>query len=256
MARNEFNLDSKGAKEHTCFLMLNCLLLTRITDGNQPGEAGTDNDTYDDEIATYVRTLQQGISKPSDIDNLKSYLFDYDLQVLTRLGASRDGAIRYMICRAANDALVVSVGIFDAPEQEDPDNPRFPHGSQGQMGRGEAYYHFAFSYTGRVVGIAETVGAAIEKISVGLDKYATILAYITGKPFELSHRLADCDVYHLVRSIEKTGKQIRLERKQDQFLDAYLEWRASRTEEARIRMMSIADELRRLDPTFTYTPGT
>jgi hypothetical protein len=230
--------------------MLNCLLLTRINDASG---GGPDGDAYNEEIGTYIRSLATGVSDPSSLETLKPYLFDYDIEALRHLAASRDSAVRYLVCRAANDVLILSVGVFDAPPGELA-TPRFPNGSQGQMGRGEVYYHFAFSYANRVTGVPQAVAAVIEKIATGLEKYSTILSYMTGLPYDLTARLQDCEVHHLTRSIETTGKQKRLERKRDEFLDAYQEWKARQTEEARCRVLMAADQLRRLDPTFTYVP--
>jgi hypothetical protein len=93
-----------------------------------------------------------------------------------------------------------------------------------------------------------------EGLPLGLDKYAAILAYVTSESFTLADRFAGSEVYHLIRSVERTGNRLRLENKQNEFLDAYREWKADHNEEARKRMLTVADELRRLDPTFSYTP--
>jgi hypothetical protein len=251
MAETDFNISPETAQTcHPCYLMLNCLLLTRITDasGGSP-----DSDGYNDEIRTYINSLAAGVADPSSVERLKPYLFEYDLAALGHLAASRDSALRYLVCRAANDVLIVSVGVFDVPNG-DPSRPRFPNGSQGQMGRGEAYYHFAFSFADRITHIPESVTTVIDKIVAGLEKYSTILGYMTGVPYDLSARLEDCEIHHLARSVETTGKRIRLERKRDEFLDAYREWMTRHTEETKSKVALAADELRRLDPSFKYVP--
>jgi hypothetical protein len=251
MAEPDFNISPEAVRNgHPCYLMLNCLLLTRITD-NSGG--APDNDAYNDEIRVYIESLAAGVADPSSLEQIKPYLFNYDLAALGHLAASRDSALRYLICRGANDVLILSVGVFDAPDG-DASQPRFPNGSQGQMGRGEAYYHFAFSFANKVTRIPEAVTSVLDKIVAGLEKYSTILAYMTGLPYDLRARLEDCEVHHLSRAIETTGRQIRLERKRDEFLDAYQEWKARQTEEAKSRVQLAADELRRIDPTFTYVP--
>jgi hypothetical protein len=92
-----------------------------------------------------------------------------------------------------------------------------------------------------------------ENLPPGLWKYSTILAYVTGQEFEFPDRFSESEIYHLVRTVAKTGRRIRLERKQNEFLDAYVDWRDNRTEEAKIKVLTVADELKRLDPTFSYT---
>jgi hypothetical protein len=143
------------------------------------------------------------------------------------------------------------MAVFDAREVAAAGTGQFKHGAQGQMGRSGAHYYFAFSYVNAVPSMPSAADAALQKISLGLDKYATILSYITGKPFDLACRLSAGETYCLARSVETAGRRLRLERKKDEFLDAYLEWKARRTEDARQRVLVIAEELHRLDPSFT-----
>jgi len=296
MADDKTELNAEvNDRQQASFVMLNCLLLTRIPD-ESPGEtepakaraaetgakaeaagagqdqpapanppakqraAAIERERYHEEISTYLRSLSAGFSNPANAEHLKPYLFDYDIDALKRLVGSGDAALRYVICRAANDVLILSVGIFnerdEAPKavQGRQGPPDYRHGTQGQMGRGETYFHFAFSYAHKVADPAEAVSSASAKISTGLEKYATILAYVTGRPFELPARMKDCEVYVFSRSVETTGKQLRLERRRNEFLDAYLEWKGHPTKEAQAKLEQAARELKRLDPTFNYAP--
>jgi hypothetical protein len=283
-------------EERSQFLMLNCLLLTRVTDvaqdeaaqaeahaadgsacegaesanaeseNTQPGAAESNlaeskgvssrNHRFEEEVNAYLENLFKAFSDPASAEHLIPYLFDYDIEALHRFTHSNDARLRYTICRTQNDVLIISVGVFDsAGEKALPCGPDMKHGTQGQMGRGEVYYNFAFAYSSRVPGIKEAILAFQERIATGFEKFATILSYVTGQPFDLSTRLTDGEIYHLLRSVETTAKRTRLERKQNEFLDAYLDWRDHRTEEAQKRVILVADELRRIDPTFSYTPG-
>lgn len=233
-------------------LMINCLVLTRTTDGRDPAGAVAKDDNFCEEAAAYVRSLLAGFSNPGLADTLVPHLFDYDVDLLKKTQAAADAAVRYVLCRTDNDLVVLSAAVLDASAVERGGASRFKHGAQGQMGRSGAHYYFAFSYVNTVPTILLVVATLLEKIGMGLDKYATILSYITGKPFDLAARLASAEVYHLERYVETTGRRIRLERKQDEFLDAYLEWREHRTEDAKKRVLLIAKELHILDPTFTY----
>ena len=242
---------------HRWFLMLNCLLLTRVTDDREATSTAGKDDNFDEEVGAYIRNLLAGFTNPAHADDLLSHLFDYDVDLLKKTHAAADAAVRYALCKTENDLVVLSVAVFDAREVARLGASEFKHGSQGQMGRSGAHYYFAFSYVNAVASVSATASALLEKIGIGLDKYVTILSYITGKPFDLAGRLAEGEVYHLVRSVETAGKRMRLERKQDEFLDAYLEWRERRTEDAKKRVLFIAQELQKIDPTFTCDmPGT
>jgi len=95
----------------------------------------------------------------------------------------------------------------------------------------------------------------LDQLSKGFDKYVTILTYLRGEYFDIVKRLSDGEIYHLLRSVEASGRRLRLERKQDEFLDAYLEWKKRGTERAKKKVVVLAEELRGLDPTFKYKPA-
>jgi hypothetical protein len=226
--------------------MLNCLLLTRVKN-----DLGTGDDRFEQEVNVYLANLLTAFSKPSYIEHLRPYLSDYDIEVFRRLENSNDARLKYTIYKANADFLLFSIGVFDsAGEASLPMGPELKHGKQGQMGKGQVYYHFAFSYSRRVPGVRAAVSEVLDKLSKGFEKYVTILTYLRGEYFDIVKRLSDGEIYHLLRSVEATGKKIQLERKQNEFLDAYMDWRSQNTKEARTRVISVAAELRKLDPTF------
>ena len=123
------------------------------------------------------------------------------------------------------------------------------------MGKAQAYYHFAFSYSKRLPAVGGTVTEVLEQLSKGFEKYVTILSYLRGEYFDIVKRISDGEIYHLSRSVEAAGKRMRLQKKQNEFLDAYMDWKNLGTSEAKGRVISVAEELRSLDPAFTYKPA-
>jgi hypothetical protein len=248
----EFYYDLKGKhRESTFLLMLNCLLLTRAKNDLDEKE-----NRFEEEVNVYLANLLTAFSEPSYIERLRPYLSEHDLEVFRRLRHSNDARLKYTIYKANADFLLFSIGLFDAAgEASVPLGPEFKHGHQGQMGRGQTYYHFAFSYSQRVPGLGSTITEVLEQLSKGFEKYVTILTYVRGEYFDIVKRLSDGEIYHLMRSVEATGKRERLERKQNEFLDAYADWMNHRTEEAKTRVILVAKELRAIDPSFTYKPA-
>jgi hypothetical protein len=252
MSDEQFYYDLKDKhKEPTFFLMLNCLLLTRAKNDLDQAE-----NRFEEEVNVYLANLLTAFSNPSYVEHLKPYLSEHDIEVFRRLQHSNDARLKYTIYKANADFLLFSIGLFDAAgEASLPLGPEFKHGHQGQMGRGQTYYHFAFSYSKRVPGLGSTMTEVLEQLSKGFEKYVTILTYVRGEYFDIIKRLSDGEIYHLKRSVEAAGRRIQLERKQNEFLDAYMAWRNHGTEEARKRVIVVAGELRSIDPTFTFEPS-
>lgn len=236
--------------EPTFFLMLNCLLLTRVRN-----DLESDDNQFEQEINVYLANLLTAFAKPAYVERLRPYLSDHDIEVFRRLERSNDARLKYTVYKANADFLLFSIGVFDsAGERSLPLGPEFRHGHQGQMGKGQTYYHFAFSYSKRIPALGETVTEVLEELSKGFEKYVTILTYLRGEYFDMVRRISDGEVYHLMRSVEDTGMSMQLEKKRNEFLDAYMDWKNLRTDEAKERMILIAEDLRALDPKFTYKP--
>jgi hypothetical protein len=246
---NYFDLRDK-TKEPTFFFMLNCLLLTRVQNDLETGIG-----MFEQEVNVYLANLLTAFSNPSYIARLRPYLSEHDIVVFERLASSNDARLKYTIYKANADFLLFSIGVFDAAgERSMPLGPEFKHGHQGQMGKGQTYYHFAFSYSKRVPGVGETMTELLEQLSKGFDKYVTILTYLRGEYFDIVKRLSGGEIYHLMRSVEASGRRSLVENKRDQFLDAYMEWKSHRTDKAKQKVIALADELRVLDPSFKYRP--
>jgi len=251
MGDRNYYFDMKDKhKEPTFFFMLNCLLLTRIQN-----DLESDDSVFEQEVNVYLANLLTAFTNPSYIECLRPYLSEHDMELFTRLKNSNDARLKYTIYKANADFLLFSIGVFDSVgEHSVPLGPQFKHGHQGQMGKGQTYYHFAFSYSKRVPGVADTMTEVLEQLAKGFEKYVTILTYLRGEYFDIVKRLSGGEIYHLMRSVEASGKRLRLEKKQDEFLDAYIDWKSHHTERAKRKVMVLAEELRGLDPSFKYRP--
>jgi hypothetical protein len=238
-----------GDKQNA-FLMLNCSLLTSLA-----GESERASERFDEYVTTYLSSLRRAVSDPEQLDNLRPFLSDYDIEVIERLGVAFDAGLRYTIHRAPEDLFLVSTGVFDSAGREClPIGPDYRHGSQGQMGKGDTFYHFTFSFSGEVENLDAFLRQITEKISLGFRKYAAILTHVRGKHFDFDHRMRGSEVFHLARSVEGSIKKRRIEVKRNEFLDAYMEWKTRRTQKARRKLSAVASQLRELDPSFNYNP--
>jgi hypothetical protein len=236
-------------------ITLNCLLLTHLKNGNkQTGDA------FRDETSVYISSLMAAFKDPGRVEHLKPYLMEPDIALFRRLDKARDARAKYVIHKTEDDLLLVSVGVFENGDAEGfPKEAEYTNGKQGQMGRGESHFRFAFTYTQLASCPADTIGNVLKELNTGFAKYVTIVSYILGCTYDLKTRFAGAETYILDRSIEESLRQDRIKRKQDEFLDAYLRWREAPADEhdsgkLRNHVESLAAELRELDPSFNFNP--
>jgi len=236
--------------EPASLFMLNCLLFTREETISDPGV-----DRYARKVDGYLTSLLAAFSNPANVEHLTPHLAEYDLEVFRRLKHSDDATVRYTIYKTHRDFLLLSIGRFDKGGEEAlPAGPEFKQGNQGQMGSNKGYYHFAFSYSTGEPGTPGEMAEVFKQLSMGFEKYSTILTYSAGMYYDLGERLAEAEVYDLTRATEANRRRSALERKRNEFLDAYLTWKKQRNEAARDRMRLVAEDLRSLDPGFTFKP--
>jgi hypothetical protein len=236
-------------------ITLNCLLLTRFGD-----EKTATREAFKDEVDVYISSLMAAFKNPARAEHLKPYLMEPDLNLFRRVENAADARLKYVIYRTPDDVLVTAVGFF---ENDDPDSysrdPEYTNGKQGQMGRGETHFRFAFTYTHMVQDVGAAIGGVLKELSTGFDKYITIVTYLQGEPYNLERRFKHAEVYVLDRSVEESLKQLKIKLKQDEFLDAYLKLKDASDmrpgyEDLKHRVDLLAAELRKLDPSFTFDP--
>ena len=208
----------------------------------------------------YISSLMAAFKNPARAEHLKPYLTEADLSVFRRLEMTSDARVKYMIYRTPDDLLVTTVGFFENDDSGSyAKGPEYTNGKQGQMGRAETHFRFAFTYTHMVTNPEEAIAGALKELTLGFDKYATIVSYLEGERYDLEKRFKDAELYVLDRSAEESLRKLKLKIKQDEFLDAYLKWKKTSemrpgSEELRNRVELLAAELRQLDPSFSFNP--
>ena len=233
--------------ERTSYFIMNCLLYSRLEVGE------TCEDSFEDDVNVYLAGLLRSFMDPVYIEQARPLLSDYDYEVFDRLKESQDARLKYTVYKTNADFLLVSLGIFSSENGVVSDTePRFEHGREGRIGRGKSYYEFAFSFGQQLPANSPAVNEVLRRLGVGFEKYLRILSHLRGEYFNLLNTLSEGEIFHLSRSVDEIRQREVIRRKQDEFLDAYVEWQSTRQAEKKERMRQLADELRQLDPNFKF----
>ncbi|MCX5800060.1 MAG: hypothetical protein NTX17_01525 [Candidatus Eisenbacteria bacterium] len=233
----------------TYLFMMHCLLYSKVQTGPLPNR-----DCYDEDVSGYLAQLLNSFINPQYVERAKSSLLKYDTEVFQRLANSTDARLKYTIYKTNADFLLVSVGIFDNPalilgKTRDKARPS----EEASIGRGKAYYHFAYTYSQQVHKKNPPISEVLEKLSVGFDRYARILSHLRGEYSSIMNKLSKGEVYHLERTVDTEGKKELIKQKQNLLLDVYSEWKKTGAEHLQKKLDQIAGEIRTLDPSFDFT---
>ncbi len=233
----------------TYLFMMHCLLYSRIDTGLL-----SKKDRYDEDVDVYLAQLLNSFIKPEYADRAKKSLSKYDAEVFRRLSNSRDARVKYTIYRTNLDFLLVSVGIFDNPSAIlGKSKAKSQPSEEASIGRGKAYYHFAYSFSQQVHKKNPAVSEIIEKLSIGFDRYARILSHLRGEYVDIMKRLSKGEIYHLERTVDAEGKKDLLRQKQNMLLDIYSEWKKTGAQHLQRRLNKVVEEIKTLDPSFNFT---
>ncbi|UCG51952.1 MAG: hypothetical protein JSW58_17610 [Candidatus Latescibacterota bacterium] len=244
------NLGPGGQREvePTFFFVLNCLLYSRL-------EAGypSNQEFYDEDVNVYLTNLLCSFMKPEYHRRAKRYLSRYDTSLFSRIENSTDARLKYTIYKTNADFLLISIGIFSNADARKPDTTQlFKNSEEAHMGRGKAYYQFAYTYSQSMFKKSSAISEVLEKLSTGFERYVEILSHMRGEYFNILDRLSTGEIYHLERSIDKDRATAELKTLQDQFLDLYSEFLRTKDPRLKEKVEQMAMEIRRIDDSFSF----
>src|ERR1051325_10148890 len=148
-----------------CF-MINCLLYSRMETG-----LVSNQDFYDEDVNVYLAHLLHSFINPEYVEQSKRFLSKYDTDVFRRLATSTDARLKYLVYKTNADFLLISMGIFDNPIMAAASRSRVQPSEEAYIGRGKAYYHFAYTYSQQMPRKKAGVADVLEKLSHGFEKY-------------------------------------------------------------------------------------
>ncbi len=245
---NPRQLESKSTnriEQPSYFFTMNCLLCSRTQVGwlSEP-------DNYIQDVDVYLEQLLATFSDPSSFDRTRRFLSKYDGEVFKRLRRSELAHVRYRVLRTPADFLLVSACTFASAPLRRGRVKQEPI-EEGYIGRGKSYYHFAYSYSQRLHRSNAVIGEVLEKLSLGFDRYARILAHMRGEQKEdLLARLAQGEAFVLERIVNHDLEETTFAEKKDHLLDAISEYRSTGSQESRARVARLAADLEALKPGF------
>jgi hypothetical protein len=237
------------------YFMMRSLLHSRVTTGEVP-----EVESGEEDIEVYLAHLLRSFNDPEHLEGARLHLHRYDQEALGRLSRSTDARLKYTIHKTATDFLLVSVGIFDNPGQSlmqklhaGPAARRAQEPSEETgISRGPTHYRFAYQYSQLVPRRQPALSEVMDKLSRGFDRYTRILAHLRSEYVDIVEQLSRGEIYHLERTVNAEERREKLLKRQDDFLDAYADWRRTGRDPARTRLEEAIQGLQSLDPEFKF----
>jgi len=241
--------DKKREIEPNFFFMMNCLVYSRMETGY-----ASNQDCYDEDVNVYLANLLTSFMNPEYHKRARKYLSKYDSSLFEKIRSSSDARLKYTIYKTNADFLLISIGIFrDSLKERGSSLKIFKNSEEARMGRGKAYYQFAYTYSQSMFRKTTAVSEVLEKLSNGFERYAEILSHMRGEYFNILDRLSNGEIYHLERSIDKFKSNEELKKLQDEFLDLYSEYLKLKTPGTKARLKKLVKEIQSIDESFRFS---
>jgi hypothetical protein len=227
--------------------MLNCLLYSRLETGNP-----SNKDFYDEDVNMYLTNLLCSFMKPDYHRHAGKFLSRYDTNLFSKIERSSDARLKYTIYKTNADFLLISIGIFRNGAKRAADDVLFKNAEEAHMGRGKAYYNFAYTYSQSMFRKTSGISEVLEKLSKGFERYVEILSHMRGEYFNILDRLGAGEVYHLERAVDQIEASEELAALQNQFLDLYSQFMKTKDPVLKSKLEQMAKDIKRIDDSFDF----
>ena len=210
---------------------------------------------FDEDVNIYLAHLLFAISIPEYHDMADPFLSSNSQEVFEWVRETEDPMLRYFIFKVNADNLLVQSTVFN-PDSELA--KRFPFKKDNTEAVNEEamaavlYYNHASRCHEGLHEKKTGVGEVLEKIAGDLGLYQKILAGVRSDYFRLIDSFRDQAFQHFYAKMDGYEKQYLKEIKMGHFLEAYQGWLLQRDPVQKSKVLSLAQELQRLDPEFRF----
>lgn len=237
-----------GEREKAVSFLLGSLLKSQCNIGEDPALT-----VQDEAVNIYLAHLLFAVTTSEYSQIAGRYLSPYVSDIEKMIEDTDDSHIKYFIYKVNADHLLIHLGIFrdlgdDAPRA----HAVFKPGEKQYCGRATTYYDRAAYFNHRIYRKQTAVGSVLCKLSERFDHYRDLLRATRKDFFHFANTAADEQFASFLTSVNHFELETLLRVKHDEFLDVYGAWLKTKSEEHRVKLTKLVEELKKLDPAFRF----
>lgn len=240
-----FDLASK-TDENTHYFFLENILRARI---NLHLDSGRYD--YDEEVNMYLAELLASIVSSSSFTENKPYISAFDYEISSYLQAHADTRTEYTVYKENADFGLSSVSVF-LDYFHSGSFYRRVIGHEDCSDRIAMYYKLAANALAHLRGSNTTSVHVYLSIAEHVRETMKLIRKVSGDSFEFVEHLSQGSAFHLERELHEAAKLELFKSKMDDFLKAYQDNKNNATEEKKESLITLAKELKQLNPGFRF----
>jgi hypothetical protein len=245
LIRTYYDLDQKTSSQ-TNFYFLEHVLKARSDLHLETGKH-----EYDQEINVYIAGLLNSLIASTSFVQHKPYISAFDIDVRRWLDSHPGLRNEYVVYRDNADFGLVLLGLFlKYHHQGSYQHIVMPENND--QGRIALYYSLAASALAHLKGATVSLVTVYESIAEQMEEVLLILRRAAGTYFDLMEKISSGSMYHLEKELTDQSKKALYNKKIDEFLKLYSEYKENPTADLKKRISELSDELRLLDDKFSF----
>jgi len=244
-----------AALPRATYLSIACIARSRAS--LDPPPAADHSDAWERSTDAWLGELLAWFRPGSAVDGATEWLVEEPAPLRAARSAGR-GELRGLIHRDDTDLIAIVIGVFEtagvpggAARGDGP--PEREHGREGRMRKTRNGYEFTYSYGDVITPDSPALAEALRALETGLEKYVRVVAGFRGEYIHPLRVTSRGEVLHVSRSVDEVKRREEIRQKQDEFLDAYLDWKATHRMAERTKLLELARQLSELDPSFQFS---
>lgn len=236
---------SSGDPRSAVYFMIRGLLSSRVESGMSDDDGPSEED-----VNVYLTHLLCDFLKPAYHERANQYVSSHDTSVFEQVRNTTDTRLKYTVYKTNADHILMMTGLFQNADGQMPHAVQEPLriDDETHLGRGKAYYDFAFTYSQSLFGRSSAIAGVLGKLSQRFERYVRLLTYMRIDYMNLVDRMSVGDAYHLQRELCTPD----LAALRNDFLDSYRNWHDEPTAEHRAQLARAAARLHEADPSFRF----
>lgn len=232
--------------ENTHYFFLENILKARINLHLDTGQHD-----YDEEVNMYLAELLASLVSSSSFTQNKPYISAFDYEINSYLQEHPDTRSEYTVYKENADFGLSSVSIFlDYFHSGSYHNRVIGHTDSSE--RIALYYKLAANALAHLRGSSTTNVHVYLSIAEHIGEAMQLVRRVSGETFDFVERLSQGSAFHLEKELQEAANVKIYKSKLDEFLKAYQDHKDDTTDEKKATLITLARELKDLNPAFRF----
>jgi hypothetical protein len=207
---------------------------------------------YDEEVNMYLAELLKSMVTPCAFTENKPYISPFDYEVKSYLNEHHDTRTEYTVYKENADYGLATKAVFMEYFHKGSYWHKVLQGRTDSSERIAFYYKLAASALAHLRGTHTTSVHVFMSLADHVTETMKIIRKVSGDTFEFVEKLSPGSVFHLEKDLADVAKVKIYKSKLDDFLKAWQEHQAEASEEKKVKLITLVEELKSLNPDFKF----